>query len=126
LGTTLGYPKNSSNVIGIEENNIYLYTAIGEPKSDRAEDIDEIIWRVDSEIAYIKLTKASTRNNLGLECDACCNDKSEAIICNGRFYHLTDRPLCGSSRLGLKNQSILITASTYNENILYSHEIVVQ
>jgi hypothetical protein len=43
LGETLCYPKNSSNVIGIDEDNNYLYTAIGELKADKAHKGDKIM-----------------------------------------------------------------------------------
>ncbi len=41
----------------------YLYTAIGELQVDKSEDIEEIVWRVDSKIAEVRRTSNSTKKN---------------------------------------------------------------
>jgi RHS repeat-associated protein len=72
----------------------YLSQQIGEPKSDRSDEIKEIIWRVDSKIAYIKRINTSTKANLGFEYDAMGNriakhtytDNTFSVIKNSTYY----------------------------------------
>ena len=63
--------NNSSS--DVNELNNYTYTEIGELKSDAAEEISEIIWRVDSKIREIIRTSSSVKENLKFEYDAMGN-----------------------------------------------------
>jgi hypothetical protein len=60
--------NNSSS--DVNELNNYTYTEIGELKSDAAEEISEIIWRVDSKIREIIRTSSSVKENQKFEYDA--------------------------------------------------------
>lgn len=54
-------------------SNNYKYTQIGELKSDNQEEIQEIVWRVDSKISEITRTSGSSKKNLKFEYDAMGN-----------------------------------------------------
>ncbi|MFM9986066.1 MAG: RHS repeat-associated core domain-containing protein [Flavobacteriales bacterium] len=61
------------NGTNVNVNNNYGYTEIGELLRDNAEDIEQIVWRVDSKIAYIYRTDESAKKELGFEYDAMGN-----------------------------------------------------
>ncbi|MEZ4800670.1 MAG: hypothetical protein R2809_13030 [Flavobacteriales bacterium] len=68
IGNTTAVTLLNGNVD--PENNNYIYTEIGELKSDALEGIEEIIWRVDSKISEVKFISSSGKDNLKFEYDA--------------------------------------------------------
>ena len=60
------FPTDTENSVWNEDFN-YGYTEIGELLRDNAEDIEQIVWRVDSKIAYIYRSDESTKKELGFE-----------------------------------------------------------
>lgn len=66
----------------INQDNNYIYTQIGELKSDAAEEILEIVWRVDSKISEIKRTPGSQKQNLKFEYDAMGNRIAKHVYSN--------------------------------------------
>ncbi|MFN9393776.1 MAG: hypothetical protein ACK57W_10680, partial [Flavobacteriales bacterium] len=69
----------------IKTDNNYLYTAIGEMQVDKSEDIEEIVWRVDSKIAEVRRKSNSTRKNLRFDYDAMGNRIAKHIYTDNQF-----------------------------------------
>jgi len=69
----------------IKTDNNYLYTAIGELQVDKSEDIEEIVWRVDSKIAEVRRTSNSTKKNLRFDYDAMGNRIAKHIYTDNAF-----------------------------------------
>ncbi len=69
----------------IKTDNNYLYTAIGELQVDKSEDIEEIVWRVDSKIAEVRRTNNSTKKNLRFDYDAMGNRIAKHIYTDNQF-----------------------------------------
>jgi RHS repeat-associated protein len=69
----------------IKTDNNYLYTAIGELQVDKSEDIEEIVWRVDSKIAEVRRTNNSTKKNLRFDYDAMGNRIAKHIYADNQF-----------------------------------------
>ena len=69
----------------IKTDNNYLYTAIGEMQVDKSEDIEEIVWRVDSKIAEVRRTSNSTKKNLRFDYDAMGNRIAKHIYTDNQF-----------------------------------------
>ena len=57
----------------INQNNNYSYTEIGELERDEQEDIEKIIWRVDSKVKEVHRSPTSSRKNLKFDYDAMGN-----------------------------------------------------
>jgi RHS repeat-associated protein len=70
----------------INSTNNYSYTEIGELKSDKAEKIDEIIWRVDSKISEVNRTTESGKNNLKFDYDAMGNRVAKYIYTENALH----------------------------------------
>jgi YD repeat-containing protein len=69
----------------IKTDNNYLYTAIGELQVDKSEDIEEIVWRVDSKIAEVRRTSQSQKKNLRFDYDAMGNRIAKHIYTDNAF-----------------------------------------
>jgi hypothetical protein len=134
----------------VNELNNYTYTEIGELKSDAAEEIEEIVWRVDSKISEIIRTSTSVKENLKFEYDAMGNRiakqvydelgvlqhstfyvrdaqgnvmavyEQEVTVPEGEgppatpsiTYHLTERHIYGSARLGMDRTVVEMAPTT--------------
>jgi hypothetical protein len=48
----------------INQNNNYSYSEIGELKRDAQEEIEEIVWRVDSKVKKVLRTTTGKKKNL--------------------------------------------------------------
>jgi len=75
-------------------SNNYKYTQIGELKSDNQEEIQEIVWRVDSKISEIVRTSGSTKKNLKFEYDAMGNRVAKHVyagsVLESSTYYVRD------------------------------------
>ncbi len=75
----------TDNTYHINEDNNYIYTAIGELQVDKSEDIEEIVWRVDSKIAEVRRTNNSPKKNLRFDYDAMGNRIAKHIYTDNQF-----------------------------------------
>jgi hypothetical protein len=116
-------------------NNNYRYTEIGELESDALEGIEEIIWRVDSKISEVRFVSSSGKDNLKFEYDAMGNRVAKYVMdgqtlfakhvtyyvrdASGNVmavyehdletpesYHLAERHIYGSSRVGMITEKV--------------------
>jgi RHS repeat-associated protein len=116
-------------------NNNYRYTEIGELESDALEGIEEIIWRVDSKISEVRFVSSSDKDNLKFEYDAMGNRVAKYVMdgqtsfakhvtfyvrdASGNVmavyehdletpesYHLSERHIYGSSRVGMITEQV--------------------
>ena len=75
-------------------SNNYKYTQIGELKSDNQEEIQEIVWRVDSKISEIVRTSGSAKKNLKFEYDAMGNRVAKHVyagsVLESSTYYVRD------------------------------------
>ena len=75
-------------------SNNYKYTQIGELKSDAQEEIQEIVWRVDSKISEIVRTSGSAKKNLKFEYDAMGNRVAKHVyagsVLESSTYYVRD------------------------------------
>jgi hypothetical protein len=67
LTSNNGTPNDPTDDTNINVDNNYGYTEIGELLRDNAEDIEQIVWRVDSKIARIVRTTNSEKRSLEFE-----------------------------------------------------------
>lgn len=56
-------------VLQVNGDNNYIYSKIGELVGDAQEEIDEIVWRVDSKIKEVKRSASSNKKSLKFEYD---------------------------------------------------------
>jgi RHS repeat-associated protein len=92
IGTASLYADDFEDQDAFDLNNInstnnYSYTEIGELKSDKAEKIDEIIWRVDSKISQVKKANVDDNKSLKFEYDAMGNRIAKHVYSNNSFLN---------------------------------------
>jgi RHS repeat-associated protein len=116
-------------------NNNYRYTEIGELESDALEGIEEIIWRVDSKISEVRFLEGSGKDDLRYAYDALGNRVAKYVMdgqtsfakhvtyyvrdASGNVmavyehdletpesYHLAERHIYGSSRVGMITEKV--------------------
>jgi len=125
-----------SDVADIDINNNYRYDAEGRLKQDVAENIEDIIWRVDGKVKEIVRISGSSTKNVIFDYDAMGNriakhvydnstgefDKStyyildaqgntistydHEIVASDAIYNLKERHIYGSSRLGVTTEEV--------------------
>ena len=125
-----------SDVEVIDIDNNYRYDAEGRLKQDVAENIEDIIWRVDGKVKEIVRISGSSTKNVIFDYDAMGNriakhvydnstgefDKStyyildaqgntistydHEIVASDAIYNLKERHIYGSSRLGVTTEEV--------------------
>jgi RHS repeat-associated protein len=63
------YPTQTNPTVQVNGDNNYIYSKIGELVGDAQEEIDEIVWRVDSKIKEVKRSASSDKKSLKFEYD---------------------------------------------------------
>jgi len=69
----------------INQDNNYIYSQLGELQVDVSEEIEEIVWRVDSKIAEVRRTSGSTKKNLRFDYDPMSNRIAKHICADNAF-----------------------------------------
>ena len=94
----------------IKTDNNYLYTAIGELQVDKSEDIEEIVWRVDSKIAEVRRTNNSTKKNLRFDYDAMGNRIAKHIYTDNQFTAVEKSTYGAAALAGLPGVPVMYIA----------------
>jgi hypothetical protein len=68
------------NGVAVNGSNNYIYSKIGELVGDAQEEIDEIVWRVDSKISEVRRSPNSTKKNLKFEYDPMGNRIAKYVL----------------------------------------------
>jgi len=134
-----------STAVNINSVNNYVYDEEGRLVKDKAEKINKIVWRVDGKVKEIQRMTGSTKwlkfdydamgnriakhvyNNTGTTherstyyiLDAQGNQIStydHEIVGGSAKFHLKERNIFGSSRIGSKQDSINILTATLTQN----------
>ncbi len=134
-----------STAVNINSVNNYVYDEEGRLVKDKAEKINKIVWRVDGKVKEIQRMTGSTKwlkfdydamgnriakhvyNNTGTTherstyyiLDAQGNQIStydHEIVGGSAKFHLKERNIFGSSRIGSKQDSINILTATITQN----------
>jgi hypothetical protein len=129
----------TNTTASINTNNNYRYDEIGNLQHDEQEEIEKIEWTVSGKMAALYRKTGSTKPNLTFDYDAAGNRIAKHVLDNNNnlqtttyyvrdatgniistyqlyitssagTYHLTERPLYGSARLGINTTKINLNA----------------
>jgi RHS repeat-associated protein len=83
--TDLGDPNDPNDDILIEEANNYGYDELGQLVRDDAEEIENILWRVDGKITAVIRTSSSDKKSLRFSYDAMGNRVAKYVYSDPSF-----------------------------------------